>query len=498
MESKNFLAVDLGASNGRVLLGTWDGAAFQLQELHRFPNGPVNVHGHLYWDALRLWTEIKQGLCEYSNRFTAPLTSIGIDTWGVDFALLDAQGRLLGNPRHYRDSRNDGILEWSFDRTPSSEIFSETGIQFMQINTLFQLLSMVRDPDPQLQSAQTLLMMPDLFNYWLTGRKVAEYTIASTSQMINPWSRDWSTALLRRVGLPLHLLPEIVKPGTILAEVMPEVRSETGLSGPALVIAAAGHDTAAAVAAIPGLNPHSAYISSGTWSLVGVENDHPIVNQEALDLNFTNEGGVFGTVRLLKNVTGLWLLQESRSQWKREGRDYDWDQLLAEAADSRPFLCFVDPDADDFRAPGDMPTAIRRYCRQTGQLEPATVGAVVRCCLESLALKSRLVLEGLARLTGRRIEDIRVVGGGCQNRMLCQFTADACQRPVVTGPVEATALGNIMVQAIAAGCLPDLQAGRQAIADSVKQERLEPREQAEWEAAYQRFAVLQSKTGSAA
>jgi rhamnulokinase len=492
MESKNFLAVDLGASNGRVLLGCWNGEAFQLEELHRFVNGPVNVQGHLYWDALRLWSEIKEGMRQYAGRFPAPLTSIGIDTWGVDYALLDSAGRLLGNPRHYRDSRNDGILEWSFDRTPGAEIFSETGIQFMQINTLFQLLSMVRDPDPQLKSADTLLMMPDLFNYWLTGRKAAEYTIASTSQMLNPWNRNWSSALLRRVGLPSHFLPEIVSPGTILGEVGPEVRAETGVSGPALVIAPASHDTAAAVAAIPGLDSESAYISSGTWSLVGLEIDEPIVNQEALALNVTNEGGVFGTIRLLKNVTGLWLLQESRNQWKREGRDLGWDQLLREAAGSPPFLCFVDPDAADFRAPGDMPKAIRGYCRQTGQTEPADSGAVVRCCLESLALKSRLVLEGLEGLTGRKIKVIRVVGGGSQNRMLCQFTADACARPVVTGPVEATALGNIMVQAIAVGCLADLRAGRRAVAASVKQERFEPRQTADWESAYQRFSSLPS------
>jgi rhamnulokinase len=492
MEPKNFLAVDLGASNGRVLLGTWDGAAFQLEELHRFPNGPVNIHGYLYWDVLRLWSEIKQGIREYAGRFQGPLTSVGIDTWGVDCALLDAGGQLLGNPRHYRDSRTDGILEWSFDRTPRAEIFAETGMQFMQINTLFQLMTMVRNPDPQLQSAQTMLMMPDLFNYWLTGRKVAEYTIASTSQMINPWSRNWSSKLLQRVGLPSHFLPEIVSPGTVLGEIRAEVRSETGVTGPALVIAPASHDTAAAVAAIPGLDANSAYISSGTWSLVGLEIDQPIVNQEALDLNVTNEGGVFGTIRLLKNVTGLWLLQESRNQWKRQGRDLGWDQMLLEANDSQPFLCFIDPDAADFRAPGDMPNAIRAYCRRTGQSEPGTVGAVVRCCLESLALKSRLVLEGLENLTGRKTETIRVVGGGCQNRMLCQFTADACHRPVVTGPVEATALGNIMVQAIAVGCIPDLQAGRQAVAASVKQETFQPREAADWESAYQRFAGLQA------
>ncbi|MFQ5795817.1 MAG: rhamnulokinase family protein [Candidatus Bipolaricaulia bacterium] len=489
-ETINFLAVDLGSSNGRVLLSRWDGTRFDLNKLHRFTNGPVNLLGHLHWDALRLWAEIKVGLARYAAQFDSPLAGVGVDTWGVDFALLDATGQLLGNPYHYRDSRTDGMPELAFQRVPRRHIFEQTGIQFMQINTLFQLFSMLQADDPQLDVADTLLMMPDLFHYWLTDRKAVEYTEATTSQMFHSRERRWATDLLTQLGMPTHILPPIVAPGTVLGNLRPEVMDEVGLHQPVPVIAPGSHDTASAVAAIPGLDVHSVYISSGSWSLMGVEIPEPIINDQTLALNFTNEGGVANTIRLLKNVAGLWLLQESRRQWQREDDDYSWDELLALAEQAEPFRSLVDPDADDFLSLGDMPAAIRVYCRRTGQPEPASVGAVVRCCLESLALKYRWVLDALETLIGRRLETIRIAGGGSQNRLLSQFTADACQRLVVTGPVEATALGNVMLQAIATGHLPDVSTGRQAIAASVDQGQFEPGPRAAWEEAFARFKDL--------
>jgi rhamnulokinase len=489
-ETTNFIAVDLGASSGRALLGRWDGERFQLQELYRFPNEPVNVLGHLHWDALRLWSEIKAGLARYAAEFDQPLAGIGIDTWGVDFGLLDRAGNLLGNPVHYRDHRTDGVMERVFERVPRQRIYAQTGIQFLQLNTLFQLSSLVQAGDPQLKQAAALLMMPDLFNYWLTGRKAAEYTIASTTQMLDARARRWAEDLLAALEIPAQILPEIVAPGTVLGELRPEVASETGLRRAAAVIAPAGHDTASAVAAISDLDEHSMYISSGTWSLLGVEALEPVINDEALTFNFTNEGGIGNTIRLLKNVAGLWLLQESRRRWQAEGRAYTWDELLALAGQAEPFRSLVDPDAAEFLSPGDMPAAIRAYCRRTGQPEPGSVGAVVRACLESLALKYRWGMEALETLTGRRMETIRVVGGGSRNRLLCQFTADACERPVIAGPVEATALGNIMLQAIAAGCLADVNDGRQALAASIEREKFEPQAGAGWQAVYARFKGL--------
>lgn len=490
MLTVNFIAADLGASNGRVLLARWDGARFTLQELHRFPNGPVEAMGRLFWNALGLWSDILAGLARYAAQEQIPLAGIGVDTWGVDFALLDRAGRLLGNPVHYRDARNNGMPERAFAAVPSDAIFAQTGIQFMQINTLFQLFAMRQEEDPQLDAAHTLLMIPDLFHYWLTGRKAAEYTIASTSQMLHAADRRWATGLLARLKLPTAILPEIVAPGTVLGPLRAAVREQTGLGGEPLVIAPGSHDTASAVAAIPGLDASSLYISSGTWSLMGIETAQPIINEMSQRLNFTNEGGVAGTIRLLKNIAGLWLLQEARRQWQRAGQDYSWDELMAQARAAEPFRSLLNPDAADFLAPGQMVDAIRAYCTRTGQPVPETVGQVVRCCLESLALRYRGVLEALEQLAGRRLETLRIVGGGSQNRLLCQLAADACCRPVVTGPVEATALGNVMVQAIATGHLASLEEGRAAIAASITQEQFDPRPDAGWDEAYARFLKL--------
>ena len=490
----NYLAADLGASNGRVLLARWDGARFALEELHRFPNGPVDLLGRLHWNTLGLFGEIKAGMARYAAQTGAPLAGVGIDTWGVDFALLDRNGKLLGNPFHYRDARNNGMMEAAFAEVPSAEIFGKTGIQFMQINTLFQLFAMRYHSDAQLELADTLLMMPDLLHYWLTGRKAAEYTIASTSQMLDARSRGWATGLLARLGLPTHILPPIVEPGAVLGPILPAIMAEAGLSGQVPVIAPGSHDTASAVAAVPGLDPRSVYISSGTWSLMGLEIPEPIIDEKSRSLNFTNEGGVANTIRLLKNIGGLWLLQECRRQWQREGHAYGWPELMALAAGAPPFQAIVDPDAPDFLSPGHMVDAICAYCRASGQVQPETVGQVVRCCLESLALRYRWVLEALEELVGYRLETVRIVGGGSQNRLLSQFAADACQRPVVAGPAEATALGNVMVQAIATGHLASIAEGRAAIAASVQPEVFEPGPAAGWDEAYARFDALAQGT----
>jgi rhamnulokinase len=489
-ETVNFLAVDLGAASGRVMLGCWDGERFELHELHRFVNTPVHLLSSMHWDVLRLWSEIKLGMAHYAARFDVPLAGIGVDTWGVDFALLDRAGRLIGNPVTYRDPRTDGMIERVFEIVPRRQVFGQTGIQVMPINTLYQLMSMAGDP--WLDAADSLLLMPDLFHYWLTGVKAVEYTNASTTQMLDCRDRRWATELLEQLKLPTHFLPPTVAPGTILGDLLPGVLSEIGLRGPVPVIAPGSHDTASAVAAIPGLDTSSAYISSGTWSLLGVEIAQPILSDAALELNVTNEGGVAGTIRLLKNVAGLWLVQESLRQWQREGAAYDWDALLTLAEQAAPFQSLIDPDAIEFLHAGDMPARIRAFCARTGQLVPESVGAVVRCCLESLALKYRWVIEAIERVAGVKIATIRVVGGGSQNRLLCQYTADACKRAVVAGPVEATALGNVMIQAIATGHLPNITAGRQAIGASIEQHTFEPVAAEAWQTAFERFRRLLS------
>jgi rhamnulokinase len=489
-KATDFLAIDLGASSGRVMLGRWHQRRFGLRELHRFPNGPVSVMGRLHWDVLRLWQEIKEGIARYAEDYGGPPAGIGIDTWAVDFALLDGAGEMLGDPYHYRDRRTIGIPEYTDGRVPPHRLYERTGIQRLLINTLYQLVSMRRADDPRLGVAETLLLIPDLLHYWMTGRIVAEYTNATTTQFYDARAQGWAVDLLEELDLPTRILPPVVAPGTVLDPLLPQVRQEVGLGGPVPVIATATHDTASAVAAVPGLDERSAYISSGTWSLVGVETIEPILSDRARELNFTNEGGVGGTIRLLKNVAGLWLLQECRRWWQREGKSYTWPDLVTLAEPAPPLRSVVDPDAPDFVNPGDMPAAIRTYCRRTGQPEPETDGEVVRCCLESLALKHRWVLSALEELTGRRLETIRIVGGGSQNRLFCQLTADACQRRVVAGPVEATALGNILVQALASGHLPDIAAGRLAVAASEDQITFVPRDSGDWDAAFASFDTL--------
>jgi rhamnulokinase len=488
--TSNFLAVDLGASSGKIFAGCWNGTSFDLHELHRFANGPVNILGSLHWDVLRLWTDLKEGLRGYRRKFSAPPAAIGIDGWGVDFALLDAAGHLLGNPYHYRDARTVGVTSAAFARVPAEEMFCQTGVRSWQINTLFQLFSMVQNRDPQLHAATTLLMIPDLFAYWLGGEKQIEYTIGSTSQMLRKGTCRWADDLLDRLDIPTDKLPNVCAPGTLLGSLRNEIGEEVGFHSAPAVIAVAAHDTASAVAAIPGMDAESVFISSGTWSLMGVEMGSPNTTPEALGLGFTNDGGAGGRVLLIRNLTGLWLLQECMRHWNRRGEVYTWDSLLTLAEEAEPFRSLIDPGADAFMAPEDMLSAIRCFCLRTGQPAPETAGQFARCCMESLSLRYRTVLEGLEKLIRRTTKTVRVVGGGCVNRLLCQFTADATGRVAVAGPVEASAFGNVMVQAIASGQLSDMAQGREAVAASVRQVVFEPRPTDAWEEGYHRFQVL--------
>lgn len=470
------LAVDLGAESGRATLGQFDGERIQLTEVHRFPNTTVPLPDALHWDVLNLWTEIRKGMAAAVKETGGQLDGMGIDTWGVDFGLLDRSGALIGNPVHYRDSRTDGMVEAAFRRVPKEEIFAQTGVQFMALNTLYQLLAMVSQNSPQLAVTETLLTMPDLLNYWLTGVKACEFTIATTTQCYDPRRKTWAKPLLQRLGIPTHIFPEIISPGTILGDLRLPVAEEIGIRR-LPVIAPACHDTGSAVAAVPvrGIsNTSYAWISSGTWSVMGVEINEPLINDESLACSVTNEGGVNGTIRLSKNIIGLWPVQESRRTWRREGQVYSYDDLTSLAAQAEPLRSVVDPDHDDFLKPGDMPARLRAYCERTGQPVPESSGQVVRCFLEGVALKYRWFLERLERLLGRRLEAIHIVGGGTQNRLLSQLAADACQRPVITGPVEATTTGNLLVQALALGKISSLEDAREIVRRSFEVETFEP------------------------
>lgn len=492
--TRNYAALDLGASGGRAMIGRFDGSQLALEEVHRFANGPVQVPvaggSSLHWDILDLFSQVKQGIGKAVACCGSDLSSVGLDTWGVDYALLDAQDNLLGNPYHYRDSRTEGMLDSAFRRVPKADIFAATGIQFMDLNTLVQLYAASDRREPALDLAKTLLFVPDLLNFWLAGRKVNEYTIASTSQALDPFTRTWATGLLERLGIPTHIFSaEIVPPGTVLGDLLPWVAEETGARGVKLV-APGTHDTASAVAAVPAEGHDHAYLSSGTWSLIGVETPQPVVNETALSLNFTNEGGVCDTIRLLKNITGLWLIQECRRTWQQAGQRLSWDEIVQLAAASQPFTAFVDVDAADFARPGDMPSRIRAYCQRTGQPVPQDNGTVARVVFESLALKYRAVIEMLEALIGKRVGVLHIVGGGTQNRLLSQFAANAMGRPVIAGPIEATAIGNLLMQMLAVGDISSLTEGREVVRRSFPTQTFEAQDVSAWEDAYARFGSL--------
>ena len=488
----NFVAADLGASSGRLMVGRWNGRSFSLDELHRFSNSGVSVAGSLYWDALGIWSQIQAGLSRYRSRFDDPPQGIGVDAWGVDYALLDRHGRLIGNPHHYRDSRTDGMPAVVFERIPDRDLFAETGVQTMQINTLFQLFSMLQAGNPQLQFAENLLMIPDMYLYFLCGEKRIEYSEATTTQMYSHSRKDWARELLSSIGIPVPILSPVVQPGTVLAPVRADLLSSAGFNKSFPAIAVATHDTASAVAAIPNMDAHSAFISSGTWSLMGVQVMEPNTSEDARRLQFTNEGSADGAVLLLRNITGLWIIQECLRHWEKENRRYSWNDITLAASESKPLQRLFDPTAREFQTPPDMPQAIRTYCRDTQQSVPETIGEIARCSFESLSLKYRSVLQSLEQLTRRHLGVLRVVGGGALNVFLCQLIADACDRLVVCGPVEASALGNVMLQAVATDHLPDATAGRVAIAESVECIALAPRHSDAWEDAYVRFRSIEA------
>ncbi|UCD42576.1 MAG: rhamnulokinase [Chloroflexota bacterium] len=478
MRSKTVLAIDIGAESGRVMGVQFDGQQLVLEELHRFPNTTVTLNDTLHWDFLRLWGDVQVGIKK--GKALQP-ASIGVDTWGVDFGLLDNQGSLIGNPVHYRDKRTNHMMERAFAKVPQEEIFSQTGIQFMPINSLYQILSLVESESPQLQIAETFLTAPDLLNYWLTGAKVCEFSNATTTQLFNPTTDDWATELILKMGIPSNIFPEIVPPGTNLGRYK-------GID----VIAPACHDTGSAVAAVPAQTPEFAYISSGTWSLVGLEIDRPILTREALKANVTNEGGVYNTFRLLKNVMGLWILQQCRATWEAEGEAFTYTELVDMAIQSEPFTAIINPNDPVFLSPGDHPQRIREFCRRTNQRMPETPGTIVRCILESLALAYREVLELAMSVSDRQVSVLHIVGGGAQNHLLNQMTANATGLPVIVGPIEATVIGNAIVQLITLGEITDLNQARQIVNNLTELKRYEPEEKANsqsgnWEEAYTYF-----------
>jgi len=480
--TRSYLAFDLGAESGRAIVGTFRDGSLTTREIHRFANEPVQYGASLHWDVARLWWEMRKALAMLRGQ---ELAGIGVDAWGVDYALLGEQGELLQNPYHYRDRRTQGVMEEVFRTVSREEIYSITGIQFMGINTLFQLRAAARDTPELLKAAKTLLTIPDLFHYWLSGRAACEFTNATTTQLVDIRSRMWAKDLADRLDLPEHLWAEIVEPGTILGALQTSVAHDYGLDETP-VIAPAAHDTGSAVAAISARDG-TAFISSGTWSLVGTEVDTPVVSPEALRMNFTNEGGVCGTTRLLKNVMGLWMLQCCQRVWATQERPIEVSALMEQAATAEPFRCLVDPDHASFLRPADMAEAIDEFCVRTEQPVAKSAGAYTRAILESLALKYRVVLANLEKLTGQRIVRLRIIGGGSKNRLLNQLTADATGRKVLAGPAEATALGNLAMQLLATGAVASLQAVRDLIERSYPAEVFEPHNTEKWERHAQRF-----------
>jgi rhamnulokinase len=489
--TRNYLAIDLGASSGRAILGRFDGRKLTLEEIHRFHNAPLRVLDSLRWDLPGIYREVLAGLGRCRS-ICSEVAGIGIDTWGVDYALLSGTGELLGLPYAYRDRRTEGVMERAFQRISREAIYAATGIQFMPFNTVFQLFASAGAGDRMLEQARRLLFIPDLLNYWLTGRQQSEHTIASTSQLYSATAGDWARDIARALEIPDRILPPVVPPGTVVGPLHGGVTEATGLSGTP-VIAPACHDTACAVAAVPAGGADWAYISSGTWSLIGVELDAPLTGAAALAANFTNEGGVENTIRFLKNIAGLWLVQECRRTWQAQGLEIPHADLVAEAAAAPAFAGFVDPDDARFAEPGDMPRRLCDYLAATGQPVPRERGSLIRCILESLALRYRQHLDQLERLTGRAITTLHIVGGGVRNELLCQLTADATGRRVIAGPSEATAIGNIMVQALARGEVGSLSEARRIVAGATALRAYEPSGAGGWSEAGERFQKLPSQ-----
>jgi rhamnulokinase len=493
------LAFDLGASGGRAIIGkvNLEFKSVEMEEIYRFPNGPVRVRGHLYWDVLRIWSEVKEGILRAYRRYGNGIASIGVDTWGVDFTLLDSSGELAGLPYCYRDSRRAKAMKELLSVIAPEKVYMKTGIQFMPINPLYQLYALVKDKSSLLQSARTFLMIPDLFNYWLSGVIASEYTDASTTQFLDPWTKRWAFDLLDEIGFPTNIFPNIIEPGTKLGKLDQELVEELGISKNIEVIAPATHDTASAVVATP-IDENSAYISCGTWSLVGVELPEPLVNRKAMEYNFTNEGGAFNTIRFLKNVEGMWFIQEIRRMLIKRGQEYSYDELTRLASEARGFIGLIDPDDPRFLAPIDMIDEVMKFLEETKQEKPKSIGELVRLVLESLALKYRLVIERIEDLTGKKIKKINIVGGGSRNWLHNQLVADFTNRFVEAGPEEATSIGNILVQLAGLGYVKSLREIREYVRNSFEIRQYTPNYTAKHEDTYQRFLDLLEKTGGLA
>lgn len=481
---KRVLAFDFGASSGRAIIGIFDGETIRLEEVHRFENTPVQMCGTLYWDLPRLFHEVKQGLVKAAQ--SGGFDSLAVDTWGVDFGLIGKDGHLLELPINYRDSRTAGMLDKAFELIDKERFYKITGNQFMEINTAFQLLSLKLKRPEMLKNADALLLMPDLFGYLLTGKKRAELSIASTTQMMNAVNRSWSETVLDALGIPKNILPEICMPATELGELSEEICRELDIPS-AKVISVCGHDTQCAAAAAPTEEEDFIFISCGTWSLFGTETDEPVINEKSAALNITNETGYGGKTTFLKNIIGLWLIQESRRQFRRDGKEYSFADLEKLALECEPFKCFIDPDAPEFVPVGNIPERVREYCRRTNQPVPESVGEVMRCIYESLALKYRLTFDEIRECTGKEYRKIHLVGGGTKDGMLCRMTAAACNCDVAAGPIEATAYGNIAMQLIAVGAIPDIKTARQIIAKSDNVKLYSPEKTKEWERAYKKY-----------
>ena len=471
------------------MVGTFNGEKLTLDTLNRFDNGYIQVLDHIYWNILGLFNQIKLSLVKSANLFNDSLVGIGIDSWGLDFGLLDNQGDLIGNPYCYRDPQTNGMIQEAFKRVSKQEIFETTGLQFMQINTLYHLLAMVISDSSKISIANKFLMIPDLINYWLTGRGVCEYTNASNTQLMNVRTKEWAFSLIQAMGIPTYIFPEILEAGEILEQVRPSILEETGLQ-PLPVIATVTADTGAAVASVPAKTNNFAYLSSGTWGLMGVELTEPMLTDKVQQHNFGNEGGVFDTIRLLRNIPNLWFVQECRRIWSLEGQSHSWAELIQMAEAAKPFLAYFDPDEPQFLLPDHMPRTIQDYCAKSGQNIPQDKGEIIRVCLESLALKYRHTIDKLTDILGKTPKAFHIVGGGGQNKMLCQFAASACKIPVIVGPYEATALGNIMVQMIALGDIKDHAEGRTLIDRSFPTEEYLPKDLGEWEEQYQRYLEI--------
>lgn len=494
MEETTILGFDLGASNGRAFVGKLNlkDKRIKIEEVHKFPNISISVNNHVYWDILKLWNEIKTAIIKTYKKYNGKVESIGLDMWGVDYVLLGENEELLGLPRSYRDPSNINAMKELLSIIPKKEIYLKTGIQFTPINTLYQLFSRVIESPSIFKIAKKFLMLPDLFNCWLSDSCMSEYTEASTTQFLNPLSKKWVSDLLERINVPTHIFPEIIEPGTLLGKISKSVAEELEISTDINIIAPATHDTASAIAATP-LDKESAYISSGTWSLVGIEINNPIINERAMKYNFTNEGGAFNTITFLRNIQGMWFIQEIRRILELRGYSYTYDHLTQLAADAKTKMVYIDPDDPRFLKPKDIIKEINNYLEETGQEKPGSLGELVRMILESLALKYRLVIEQASKLAGKKIENIVIIGGGSKNWLLNQLVADFTELPVVVGPAEATSIGNILLQAVGLNYIKTLDEVREYVKNSFTLKTYTPRHRTIHEDAYNKYLELLEK-----